>query len=102
MHFGPRSFKDQLCGRRIPAKLAARERTGPSFGEKTDRIQASEQIDQEADHTGPAGLMAGADSGTVVAVEIFVKQNIVPPVRVGLELFRAAIGRSVALLVAQE
>ena len=50
-----------------------RERTGPAFGEKTNRVQASKQIDQQANHTGPAGLMAGADSGAIVAVEIFVK-----------------------------
>jgi hypothetical protein len=49
---------------------------------------------KQGDHTGPAGLMAGADSGPMVAVEIFVKRYIVPPARVGLELFRAPyIGR---------
>jgi N-acetyltransferase len=48
---------------RIRWDLPAREGTCPSFGEETNRIQASKQIDQQADHTGPPGLMASADSG---------------------------------------
>jgi hypothetical protein len=47
-------------------------------------------LDQFGYQTGPAGLMACADPGAVVAVEVFVEWNRVAPVRVGLKFFRAA------------
>src|SRR6516162_10006095 len=37
--------------------------------------------------------MAGADSRTVIAVEVFVEQDQIPPVRIALEFFAAAIHR---------
>jgi hypothetical protein len=82
--------------RKILRSSPAREGTGPSFGEKTNRIKPSEQINQQAYNTGPAGLMASANSGTVVAVEVFVERNVVAQVGVGLELFRGAVDRSTA------
>ena len=51
---------------------------------------------------GPAGLMAGAEAGAVVAVEVLVEQDEIAPVRVFLELPRAAVDRPPAVLVAQE
>ena len=41
--------------------------------------------------------MAGANAGAVVAMEVFVKQNEVAPVRVGLKLLGAAIQRALAV-----
>ena len=42
-------------------------------------------LQQLGDQAGPAGLMAGAEPGAVVAVEVFVEQDQVAPVRIGLE-----------------
>ena len=50
-----------------------RERSGPAFLEKTNRVQPPEHIDEHADQAGLAGLMTGADSGAIVAMEIFEK-----------------------------
>ena len=38
------------------------------------------------DKAGPASLMTGAESGTVVSMEVFVEQNQVAPVRIILKL----------------
>jgi hypothetical protein len=46
---------------------------------------------EAGDDPGPAGLMAGTQAGPVVAVEVLVEQDEVAPVRVFLELLRAAI-----------
>ena len=51
---------------------------------------------------GPAGLVARAKAGAVVAVEVLVEEDVVAPVRVVLELLRAAVDRPAALVVAQE
>ena len=55
-----------------------------------------------ATRRGPPGLVAGAEAGAVVAVEVLIERNAVAPVRVVLELFRAAKHRTPAGLVAQE
>ena len=49
------------------------------------------------DEAGPAGLMACAEPGAVVAVEVFVEEDVVAPVGIGLELFRAAVDGSPAV-----
>ena len=54
------------------------------------------------DDPGPAGLVARAEAGAVVAVEVFVEQDVVAPVRIVLELLGAAVHRPPAVLVAQE
>ena len=46
--------------------------------------------------------MAGAQPGAVVAVEVFVEQDVIAPVGIGLELLRAAVDRTPAMLIAQE
>jgi hypothetical protein len=46
--------------------------------------------------------VAGADTGAVVAVEVFMKGNEIAPVGVGVKLFRGAEDRSAALFVAQK
>ena len=57
-------------------------------------------LNQFCHQRGPAGLVAGADAGAVVAVEIFVEGDQISEVRVGLKLFRAAKDRTAAVLVA--
>ena len=41
----------------------------------------------------PAGLMAGAESRAVVAVEIFVEQHVIAEMRIALKFLRAAKDR---------
>ena len=63
---------------------------------------ASALLDELGHQRGPAGLVAGADAGAIVAMEILVKQDVVAPVRVVLEAFGAAIDRPAAFGIAQE
>src|SRR5579871_4208358 len=44
-------------------------------------------LEQFRDQTGPPGLMAGAESNAGVRVKIFVEENVITPVSVGLERF---------------
>src|ERR1700749_3297576 len=50
----------------------------------------------------PSGLMAGADAGAIVAMKIFVKQNVIAPVRVSLELLVPAKHRTPSIFIALE
>src|SRR6266446_277608 len=47
-------------------------------------------FDQFCHETGPAGLMARADPGTIVAMKGFVEKDEVAPVRITLKKFNAA------------
>ena len=51
-------------------------------------------LDEFGNQSGPAGLMARADPGAVVAMEVFVERDQIAPVWVVLEFFRAAENRS--------
>jgi hypothetical protein len=50
----------------------------------------AESVDQHRDQPGPPGLMTRADAGAIVAVEIFVKEQMVAPMRIILEPLGAA------------
>src|SRR5262245_6638288 len=65
-------------------------------------IELAEDLDHGCDDPGPAGLMTGADTGAVVAVKVFVEQQVVAPARVCLEFLGAAIDRAAAGMVAEE
>jgi hypothetical protein len=41
--------------------------------------------DQFRDQGGPTCLMAGTKASTIVSVEIFIEQQVITPMRVGLE-----------------
>jgi len=66
------ALKNDFDGLRISLDVV-RERSGPAFLEKTNRVQPPKHIDEHADQTGPAGLMTGTDSGAIVAMEVFEK-----------------------------
>ncbi len=66
------------------------------------RIQKAIELDELGHEPGPTGLMARAQPCTVVTVEVFVEQHVIPPMGIGLELLRAAVHRTPALLIAQE
>src|SRR5216684_326811 len=59
-------------------------------------------FDQFRDETGPAGLMAGAKSGAIVAVEVFVEKDKVFPVRIVLENLKSASDGTAATRIAKE
>ena len=48
-------------------------------------IDFAEDLDQFRNKTGPAGLVAGSKARTVVSMEVLVEQQVVLPVRIGLE-----------------
>ena len=54
-------------------------------------------LNQFGDNCRPSGLMAGTDTRAIVAMEIFIEQNKVAPVRIGLKFFRAAVHRPASL-----
>src|SRR5439155_10560490 len=55
-----------------------------------------------SDEAGPAGLMAGADAGAIVAMKIFVKKNEVLPVRIALKEFQPSCHWAPPVLSPQE
>src|SRR5262249_14768351 len=54
------------------------------------------------DKAGPTGLMTGAEARAIVAVQIFVEQDEIAPVRVILEFPCPAIHRPPAIRVLEE
>lgn len=48
-------------------------------------------VNEVCDHAGPTSLVAGAEAGAAVSVEVFIEQQVVTPMGVFLELFGAAI-----------
>src|SRR6516162_3430855 len=64
--------------------------------------QGGEQVHDPGDDPRPAGLVAGAEAGPVVAVEVLVEEEAIAPVRVLLELPGAAEDGPPALPVPEE
>src|SRR6516164_854966 len=62
-------------------------------------LHGCEQVHGPGDEPCPAGLVAGAEAGSVVTVEILVEQEAVAPVRVFLELEGPSKDRATALRV---
>ena len=56
-------------------------------------IHPPEYLDQFRNDPGPPGLVAGADARPVIAMEILVEEEVVAPVRIGLEFLGPAIHR---------
>src|SRR5690242_20677151 len=54
------------------------------------------------DHACPAGLMAGAEPRSVVAMKVFIERKAISPVRIVLKSFGAAIDGPPAAGVFQE
>ncbi len=66
------------------------------------RIQKAIELDELGHKPRPSGLMACTQARAVVTVEVFVEQDVIPPMRIGLELLRAAVYRTPSTLIAQE
>jgi hypothetical protein len=65
-------------------------------------IEVSEDLDQRCHESSPPSLVTGADAGPVVAVKIFVEEQVITPVRVALEFLRAAKHWPMAGRIAQK
>src|SRR6516225_11401240 len=65
-------------------------------------FDTAEIFDQTCNDPSPPSLVAGADAGAVVAVEIFIEQQVVAPMGIALKLVGAAKDRAAACLVAQK
>src|SRR5262249_24463425 len=90
-------------------KLATHLRFGERFGiglfaprESAFRRDAREEVQGTGDDSGPAGLVAGAQASSVVAVEILVEQDAIAPVRILLEHRRSTVDRSTTVLASEE
>lgn len=65
-------------------------------------IEKSKELDDLGHKPGPAGLVARAEPGTIVAVKVFVEQDKFAPVRVGLEFRRVSVNGPPPMLITQE
>src|SRR6266446_8496165 len=59
-------------------------------------------LEELGDEAGPARLVARADAGAVVAVEVLVEEHEVPPVGVREPFLDAAVDRSLPARASQE
>src|SRR5688572_16714768 len=66
------------------------------------RRERGEQVHDPSNGPRPAGLMAGAQARSVVAVKMLIKQDAIAPVRIVLEVSSPAIDGPPAPLVLQE
>jgi len=65
-------------------------------------IQKPEKLHGLGHQPRPTGLVTGAQPDTVVAVEVFVEEDVIPPVAIALELFGTTIDGPSTVLVAGE
>src|SRR5271165_2294699 len=82
--------------------LFATKGGGPAAFQKGLCIKAPKDFDQGRHQPGPSGLMTGANTGAVVAMKVFVEQQVIPPVRIALELLGPPEHRPPATFVAQK
>jgi hypothetical protein len=59
-------------------------------------------LDELGDQPGPAGLVAGADAGPIVSMEILIERDVVAPVRSALQAVLGAEDGPSPALIAQE
>src|SRR5258708_20403976 len=65
-------------------------------------VEEAKELDEFGHESCATGLVTGAQPGTVVAMEVFIEVDVVAPVGILLELFRATVDGSPAMRVAQE
>src|SRR5262249_42167920 len=65
-------------------------------------VYEAEELDQPGHEARPARLVTGAEAGALVTVEVFIEQEQIAPVRIGLEFSGAPVHGTSALLVTQE
>src|SRR4051812_4284832 len=95
----------QDCSHHSPSSSIVQSRLHePEFSgfQKRLGIEVSEQLNEGRNQACPAGLMAGAQSGSSVAVEIFEEGKVVTPVWVVLIFLARSINRPFPLAVRQK
>src|SRR5215831_5260834 len=70
--------------------------------EKLLGVGGRKEMHAPGDDAGPAGLMTGAEAGTVVAVKVLVEREVIAPVRILLKLASAPVDWPPAMLVSQK
>src|SRR5271170_4265991 len=65
-------------------------------------VKASEKLDKLCDHSGPSCLVAGPQTRPVIAMEVFVEQDVVLPLGISLEPLRTSVHRPPAGFIPQE
>src|SRR5262245_10933646 len=89
--------QDALACGREPVGQRSASRSGPDDDHVVRRRHVTSPpslavlLEQLGHEPRPARLVAGAETGAVIAVEVFVERNQAPPVRVPLEHFRLAV-----------
>jgi hypothetical protein len=58
------------------------------------------QVDHPRNQAGPSSLVTGSESSTVVAVEVFVKEEMIASIGIALKFFGPTKNRSPAGFVA--
>jgi hypothetical protein len=56
--------------------------------------QGAVELNNSRHQAGPSSLVAGADACAIIAIKVFVEEDMVAPVGVGLEFLRAAKDRA--------
>jgi hypothetical protein len=69
---------------------------------KSMRIDFAKEFDQCCNATGPTRLMASAEAGSVVPMEIFVEQQVISPFWIILKFLSATEDRAPAVIVTQK
>jgi hypothetical protein len=59
-------------------------------------------LDGTYHESGPPSLVTSTNAGSVISVEVFVEQDEIAPVRIGLKLVGIAIHRTMSLRVTQK
>src|SRR5262249_32655272 len=100
-------------GRRSRRRTPARSHLSPSYRHlESNRIRLRRRgtveaeraavLQQERDQRGPAGLVACAKAGAVVAMKELMERDVVAPVGVALDVLVVAEHRPTAVTIAQK
>src|SRR5262245_60187342 len=92
----------QIRHNRAALRELIRERRPLLAFKGTSAVEASEELHERRDEPGPSGLMPGPETGAVVAMKVLMEEDVIPPVRIVLELRRAAEHRAVPSLIPQK
>src|SRR5206468_1636226 len=65
----------------------------PEFLLQVFSVDTPEQVEKDSDQTGPPRLVAGAETRSVVTVEVFMEEDQIAPVRIVLELGGPSVNR---------
>src|SRR4029077_5852919 len=73
------------CSRGLPKSSSF------AAGKEVGCVHSTEDLDHLRNQPGPAGLVTGAKTRSIVAVKVLIEQNVIVPMRIGLELLRPSI-----------